>query len=431
MQARIGLGYKIWQAFIFQALLISITAILGVFAARYVLSDVLIKAALQEEADYFWVNYETDKQFPRPDTYNLTAYLSGLDDVPNVLASLSPGFHEIQNQDSDLFVIYVSEKNNRRLWLAFDGKQVSELAIFFGLIPLAIVLIVIYLSSWLGYRFSRRAISPIVKLAREVERIEPRLLSGEELNTVFFSEDMDQEVAVLAKALEDFSERIKHFLDRERNFTRDASHELRSPITVIRIATDVILQDESLSESAHRFIERIQRSVADMEELIEVLLLLARESEDQLSFESVCINDLVEEEIERLELIYPNKPVTVMRKETCRLVIEASDKVLSVMIGNILRNAFSYTDEGQIEVNIEPSAISIRDSGVGMSEQEIQQVFKPFFQIGQKQRGGYGVGLTIVRMLSDRFHWKVDIESMAGVGTQVKVTFPAYRIIHC
>ncbi len=430
MQTRIGLGHRIWKAFIFQALLISITAILGVFAARYVLSDVLIKAALQDEADYFWANYRQDNNFSRPNTNNLNAYLSGVDPVPAALSDLSPGFHEMQKQDVDLYIIYVTEQDGKRLWLAFDGKQVSELATFFGLIPLAIVLVVIYLSSWLGYRFSRQAISPVVKLAREVERIEPKLLSGEDLDTVFFSEDMDQEVAVLAKALEQFSERSKQFVERERNFTRDASHELRSPITVIKIATDVILQDDSLSDSAKRFINRIQRSASDMEELIEALLLLARESEDQLSREPVCINELVEEEIERLEMIYPDKPVTVTKHEQSQLVIEASDKVLSVLIGNILRNAFSYTDQGQIAITIEADAIAIRDSGVGMSEQEVKEVFKPFFQTDQKQRGGYGVGLTIVKMLSDRFHWDVNIESTSGVGTMVKITFPAHSVIH-
>ncbi len=430
MQARIGLGHRLWQAFLIQALLISFTAILGVYAARYVLGDILIEAALTSEAEHFWTRYRQDPRFPRPNTYNLTAYLSGVDNVPDDYRQLQAGFHQLQRSDSDLYVVYVTENDDKTLWLEFDGKQVSELATIFGLLPLAIVLIVIYLSSWLGYRFSRQAVSPVILLARRVQEIEPRLLSGEELKTRFLDENMDQEVAILASALEELTGRIEQFVERERNFTRDASHELRSPITVIKLATDFILQDDTLSERSRHYVERVKRSAADMEELIHALLLLARESEDQLSVEPVSINELVREEIEHVQMIYADKPIEVFTTEKSRLVIEASEKVLGVMIGNVLRNAFSYTDRGRIEIEIKSDSISITDSGVGMSEQQVEQVFKPFFRTDTRARGGYGVGLTIVKLLSERFHWKVDMESTPNVGTSVTITFPPHSVIH-
>ncbi|MEQ8937256.1 MAG: ATP-binding protein, partial [Gammaproteobacteria bacterium] len=127
---------------------------------------------------------------------------------------------------------------------------------------------------------------------------------------------------------------------------------------------------------------------------------------------------------------YVDKPIEVVTKENSRLVIESSDKVLSVMIGNILRNAFSYTDQGRIEIQIDADSISISDSGVGMSEQEVAQVFKPFYRTDAKPRGGHGVGLTIVKLLSERFHWHVKMESTPNVGTRVEITFPPHSVIH-
>ncbi len=112
-------------------------------------------------------------------------------------------------------------------------------------------------------------------------------------------------------------------------------------------------------------------------------------------------------------------------------MIEASDKVLSVLIGNIIRNAFSYTDEGKIEVAIDSNSVTIKDSGIGMSEQDVEKVFKPFYRTGKKPRGGFGVGLTIVKMLADRFHWKLTMESTLNVGTEVRISFPAHAVIHC
>ncbi len=311
MQNRIGLGHRIWKAFLVQAALIGLTAILSVFAARYVLGDILIKAALENEAEHFWQLHWLDNEFPRPNTYNLKGYLSDSDSIPDELINLKLGFHELSRPNYDFYVVYVTERPGKRLWLEFDGKQVSELATFFGLLPLAFLLLVIYLSSWLGYRFSRQAISPVIRLARQVEKFGPGLLKDEEAITELATEDMDQEVAVLANALEEFSGRIRQFVERERNFTRDASHELRSPITVIKIASDVILQDAELDSKKRELVERIKRSASDMEELIEALLLLARESEEQLSIEPVILNDLIEEEIERAKLIYADKPVSI------------------------------------------------------------------------------------------------------------------------
>ena len=139
MRTQIGLGHRLWKAFLLQALLIGITTILGVFAARYILGDVLIKAALQNEADFFWSQYEQDNSHSRPHTYNLTAYLADVDNIPATMEGLDLGFHELMTPHSDFYVIYVSEREGQRLWLEFDGKQVSELAMFFGLLPLAIV----------------------------------------------------------------------------------------------------------------------------------------------------------------------------------------------------------------------------------------------------------------------------------------------------
>ena len=425
-----GLGHRLWQAFLIQALLISVAALLGVFAARHILGDVLIRAALENEAAFFWAELGRDHDHPRPDTYNLTAYLAGADEIPANMRALAPGFHELSAPHSDFYVIHVSEREGRRLWLAFDGKKVSRLALFFGLLPLAVVLIIIYLSSWLGYRFSRQAVSPVIKLAQAVEKIEPKLLKAEPAPPNMFNRKMDQEVAVLARALDNFAGRIRQFVSREQNFTRDASHELRSPITVIKIATDVMLADESLSAPARGLIGKIKRAARDMEELIDALLLLARESEDQLSSEPVSVNALAAEEIDRARLLYREKPVRISKREEGALVVEASPKVLGMVIGNILRNACMHTDEGEVRVIIGHDHVCIEDSGAGIAEEDVRAVFKPFHRGASRPAGGHGVGLTIVKMLSDRFDWPVSIDSAPNAGARVRIGFPAHSVIH-
>lgn len=426
MPSRSGLTRRISRPFLLQAAAISIAAALGVYFAALVLEEVLIKQALREEAAYYWRQAAIDPAFPLPDTRNLTGYLRGTTaprSVPGHIRGLGPGFHDL-GDDADFNTVYVEEHDANRLYLLFDGKRVNQLAFYFGLVPLAIVLTVLYLSVWLAYKASHRAVSPIISLTREVNRLDPKAPDPSIFETDALTNDPDDEVQVLASALARFAERLNAFVEREGNFTRDASHELRSPLTVIGIAADLLLAEQELSPPARDSVLRIQRAASDMEELVNAFLLLAREADQSLSFDPVCVNDVVAEELERARMIAGPKPVEVESTAECRMLTVASDKVLSILIGNVLRNALSYTDAGRVSVTIGRRQLVIEDSGIGMDPQQVEQAFKPYFRGEPQRRGGHGVGLTIVKRLSDRFEWPVEITSEPGVGTRVTIRFP-------
>ena len=425
-----GLGKRLGRAFLLHASLISVLAILGVFAAGFVLKNIMIKQALLDETAYFWQRYAQNSQAAPPDTRNLSSYLvaagSDIAQLPIELRGLDAGFHNLAPH-ADNALVNISEMNGLRLYLVFDGQRVSELATYFGLVPLAGILVVLYLAAWLAYRMSQRAVSPIIWLAEEVDRLDPRAPDPR----VFAPERLPgkghNELSVLASALQNFAEQINAFIERERNFTRDASHELRSPLTVIKMATELLLNDATVSEDTRRSVLRIKQYAGEMEELVEMFLLLARESDDELAMEAVCINHMVDDELVRARLLAGDKPIDVQITSTHLLTVSGSGKVLSVLIGNLLRNAFSYTDAGTVTVHIGAGELIIEDSGVGIPQQQVENIFRPFFRGNTRRRGGHGVGLTIVKRLSDRFHWPVRIDSQPDVGTRVLVQFPEAR----
>jgi len=310
----------------------------------------------------------------------------------------------------------------------FDRSGVGRLATVFGLLPLAMVLLVLYLSTWLAFRLSRRAFSPVIALARQVRELDPAAPQPGRLDPDRLPADADAEVRELADALARYSQRLSEFIDRERHFTRDASHELRSPLTVIQMAAELLAADASLGEPARRSVQRIRRAAGDMQELTSAFLLLARESETGLPVEQVEVNAVVADELERAQLLAEGRPIRAEVRAGCRLLVDAPEKVLSVLLGNLLRNAFSYTDAGEVVVEIAPLTVVIRDSGVGMSPEIVRDLYQPFVRGDRNRRGGYGVGLTIVRRLSDRFGWPVAIDSEPGVGTRVEVRFPSARV---
>lgn len=417
-----GMRARLSRALLLQAAYISLAAIVSVFLANAMLEGVLIRQALRDEAAFYWVRRAEDPSHPLPATLNLTGYI---DDAPREIARLAPGFGEWHDGERNN-VVYVSENAGERLILVFDRSGVARLAVLFGLLPLAFVLLMLYLSSWLAFRASRRAFSPVIALARQVRELDPSVPEPRRLERARLP-DADDEVQELADALARYSERLSEFIKRERQFTRDASHELRSPLTVIRISSELLLSDEALSDAGRRAVERIRRAAADMDELTSAFLLLARESEVGLPTSTLCINDVVAEELARARLVAQDEAIESRLVETHRLHIDAPERVLAALVGNLLRNAFSYTDRGTVDVSIGADTVVIRDTGVGMSAERLTQIGRPFVRGEPAQRGGHGVGLSIVRRLSERFGWPVQIESQPGVGTRVEIRFPRVR----
>jgi signal transduction histidine kinase len=418
-----GVRARLGRAFLLQAAFIGAAAVVGVFLASLLLESVLIRQALREEVAHFWQQRERDPAFPLPATVNLTGYLGT---APPPIAGLPPGHHE-RVIDGVETVVYVTDRAGQRLYLVFDRSGVGKLATVFGLLPLAMVLLVLYLSTWLAFRASRRAFSPVIALARAVRGLDPAAPDPTQLDPARLPRDADDEVRELAEALTRYAQRLNEFVARERDFTRDASHELRSPLTVIQLAAGMLETDTGLSEASRRSVARIARAARDMEELTSAFLLLARESQTGLPFESTSVNDVLADELDRARLLAAGRPIESRFSATHRLSVDAPEKVLPVLLGNLLRNAFSYTDAGEVTVDVGAGSVVIRDTGVGIAPGQLDAMYQPFVRGDTGRRGGHGVGLTIVRRLSDRFGWPVTIDSGPGVGTRVEIRFPDAR----
>ena len=418
-----GLTRRLGRELLRQAFYISIAVLVSMFVVGLMIEDVLIEQALEGEADYYWKRVERDGVDTLPDTKNLTAYRAGIGaGVPADLAGLEPGFH--RSKEPRETIIYVSERDGERVYLQFEAAQVDELVLIFGTVPLALALIVIYLSTWLAWRVSRRAVSPVVALARNVRELDPAAPDPSMLRTDDVL-DTDEEIRVLAGALEDLVVRIREFTERERQFTRDASHELRTPLTVIKMALDRLNRDPTLSDSARETLQRVRNSAEDMESLTKAFLLLARELDQGLARDWIDVNAVVESELERAQLITPDAARCHIDSHA-RLWVFAPEKIVESVVGNLLRNAVAYADQGEVRVDIHEDRVVIEDTGPGMSAEDVGKIFKPFVR-RQRQRGGYGVGLTIVKRLTERFDWPLDMQSEPGRGTRVQIRFPGAR----
>jgi len=429
MPQRRGLRRKIWTVFILQAAAISFAAVLGVYGASAVLKHVLIQQALQQEAAHYWQRLQANPGADVPDTYNMTGYLvpAGGDTskVPANIRELPLGFHSLSRAQGGSLVWVERDSRGHRLFLLFKQEQVDSLAFWFGMAPLAIVLVVIGLILGMAFKGKDLIDSPVIWLASQVQRWDPKRPESAILRPENLPTDVEGETLVLASSLHDFASRIESFVERERDFTRDASHELRTPLTVIRVAGDMMAGDDSLSPMARKALGRIQGAGRDMEALIEAFLILAREGDTGLPDDDFDVCDVVRDEVDKARLLLAGKPIEIrcVQEQDFRLL--APPRVLSVLLGNLLRNACHYTDAGRVTVQVLEGAIAVTDTGVGMSADELGRVFEPFVRVGDRKKDGQGIGLSLVRRLSTRYGWPVTLESEPGRGTVATVRFPA------
>jgi len=415
---------KISRAFWLQIGLITVAAIMGVYMAKILIEENLVKNAILGESEYFWKHYFGDMGIALPDTMNLTGYTDPQLLPPVIQDNLpsEPGFYEFSDLSNQL-VLHISRQSDQTLYLVYYRGQVDALVLYYGLFPLLIVLTILYLTLWSVYRFSRRTISPFAQLANHINKID---LNKDDfsLNLTELEIPDDGEIKTLREAISRLGERLDSYITRERNFTRNASHELRTPLTVINVATDMMLIDAQSSEKSQRMLLKIKRAVYDMESLIELFLMLAREDSGSTTYARVDLNQLVIEQIERVEFLKTDKPVTINLTENAVIHVLTSETVLAVMLGNLIRNAVLYTDEGNIEITIDDRKISISDSGPGIPPAKLKRIFEPFDRADMDESvSGYGIGLTIVKRLCDRFGWQIQVASFAEQGTSFIITF--------
>jgi signal transduction histidine kinase len=422
-----SIGHRFWVMFSLWVAAISVVTALGVYAAANSGRQAIARQELEREAQYYGRQLARDPDAPLPDTWLIRGYRQAPgqpDAVPLELRGLAPGYHQVRLSDGMLGTVLVSDDPHGRLYLLFNNDRPNTVVMLFGLVPVVLVVLIIYLATWLTYRASRKALSPVIALAKVIRRWNPDHPEPESLAPGNLPAATDSDIEVLVTALYNFANRLEAFVERERNFTRDASHELRTPLTVMKIAVDV-LADEDMSPFAQRSLARIRRSVREMEALIETFLVLARESDTGLRDEDFLANDVVAAEVARYRELMGGKPVELNLVEHARFALHAPPRVFAVMVGNLIRNACLYTEQGSVTVEVAADKVRVTDTGCGMSEDDLERAFQAFYRGSRTGDQGHGIGLAIVRRIADRYGWQVTLESKLGEGTIATAYFPA------
>jgi heavy metal sensor kinase len=281
-----------------------------------------------------------------------------------------------------------------------------------------------------GYWLSRRAMQPVLQITQTARSIGERNLT-ERLDVSFAHDELRE----LSETLNDMLQRLEAAFKRITQFTADASHELRTPVAIIRTTAEFILQKERSVPEYQQLVGQILVESEATTEMIEGLLTLAR-ADGQPNSGNFCDTDLW---MLSAEVVQSVKPLADTKRLGLEIVpidkpapVWARRSDLKKLIVILLDNAIKYTPEdGRIEVRVahfaDQSFLEVSDTGVGIAEEDIPHIFERFYRSDKgrsRETGGTGLGLSIAQAIAQDHAARIVVRSWTNGGSSFRVLFP-------
>lgn len=337
--------------------------------------------------------------------------------LPREYASRPVGNYEWYSSSTE-YHIGIREVPGARFYLLYDvGEHEERLKrlrwnLLTGIIILGLV------SLWLGYWLAGRLLYQLQKMTDHLQRDDRALL---------YEPRLDREVGSLARALDDYRQRNRELLAREREFTANVSHELRTPLTRVRTSAELLLEEPGLAERARARLGGIVAAADDMEARLRGLLFLARETAPP-ALQQLDLRQQVEASARQFMAACAAAGVALEVLVPPKSAIDADASLLALLLDNLIGNAARYTRKGKIEIDFADGALSIRDTGPGIAPEHLAQVFDRHFRASDIP-GGMGLGLSIVERICAAHGWQCSIESTAVPGDPRQGTCVTVRFL--
>ncbi len=299
---------------------------------------------------------------------------------------------------------------------------------------LVIAPLLLLVSLALGYAIAGRAIRPVDKIINELHAI----TDGRSLHWRLAAIE-GAEMQRLVSTLNEMLERLESSFGALRRFTADASHELKTPLAVLR--ADV---ERAMTESAPRAdrlvaLEEALHEITRMADLVESLLTLARADEGRFDLhrEPVDLALIVRDVFETAAILGESAELTVTLPRLEAAMVYGDSTRLRHLFLNLATNAIKYTPRGgSVELNLlrheRTVAFSVRDSGIGISAGDLPHIFERFYRADRarsrlSERGGFGLGLAIAQYIAEAHGGTIAVRSRLTRGTTFTVTLPIYE----
>ena len=311
----------------------------------------------------------------------------------------------------------------------FDAPEHPAWAVFrwFGLtwVLAASILISGLFSIWLAHLIVR----PIRQLSEASERHGDGELDTHIDHKLLKRQD---ELGALARQLKLSGSKIRSLMQQQRDFFRDISHEVRTPLARLRVAAESVEIDPDDKPA----LQRIQQEVETVDQLVQDVLHLSRLDQPLTlpQLDAVDLSNVVNHSVQRARVLAAQKHITIdVKNEQNNMLVDGVDALLGRALDNVLTNAIRYSPENStVSIDCDHShdlcCIRVCDQGPGVPEAELENIFVPFVRTDtarQRETGGFGLGLPLVKQIMQYHEGTVSAKNNRPCGLNVTLTVPA------
>ena len=322
----------------------------------------------------------------------------------------------------------LSLENGAELWIrgiVSETKNVQQLQGILHLV-LSLIPVLILISILSGYFLARKLLSPVQK----IERTAARIAKGDDLQQRIASGKSNDEIGKLIVVFNAMLDRLERAFENERRFTSDASHELRTPTSVILAQSEYVLEKPRSCEEYMQAFGVVLSQAQRMSALIGDMLDYTRmeQGSERYGFAPVNFSALVSELAAQFAP-HPEKRITITQNVESDIVISGNEMLLSRLVQNLIDNAYRYGKEnGRIIVSLLTKnncvLLSVKDDGIGIAEDELEKIFDRFYRSDASRTvKGTGLGLSMVKRIAELHNASVQVDSKLGEGSEFKIIF--------
>ena len=299
------------------------------------------------------------------------------------------------------------------------------IAVAWSVLPVLLILSILG-----GYLIAGQALKPIKAVTEAANAIS----DGQDLKARIGATGGKDEVSQLAASFDNMFDRLEASFEAEQQFTSDASHELRTPTTVILAECSYAQKNAKTPEDYQASLDVIQRQAEKMSTLVKSLLEITRldQGTQKVNLEYADLSDLVHVVCEE-QAIVARKGIRLQTDIQPELYAEIDVFLISRMLQNLIDNAFKFGKEnGYVRVTLHRAGagarLTVEDNGIGISEEDRSRIFQRFYQAegSRRSQGGLGLGLSMVRQIVLLHGGAITVDSAEGKGTTFTVILPEH-----
>jgi signal transduction histidine kinase len=322
-------------------------------------------------------------------------------------------FIKINDQNIKLYVVFLMPITDEFKFLDESRRLIIQSLIF-----------LIFLITILGLVYSNYSLNPINKVITDLNK-----LSKDDLSKRIQTDNSKDEIGKLIFSLNNLLARLEKGVNLEKQFISDISHEFKTPIFILRLNIESLINNNKLSNKELDNLTISLDILYSLSILIQKTMSLSRLELGLAPFrpEKMIINNTLNLVYETLLPIAVNKKLKLTFDNNKEIEYTGDKDLLYMAFFNIIENAIKYTNEGKVNISFNDSnndiEINIEDTGIGISENEKENIFARFYRIdnARSENKGYGIGLTIAKRIIDIHKGIIEIDSKLNHGTKFKI----------